>query len=272
MRIDEALVRATTLLGATPDARKQATLLMAHHLQKERTWLVAHGDVVLENEEAFWVLVERRASLEPLEYILGKASFYSREFHVRPGVLIPRPETELLVDVAVRVAKTIRSPRIVEVGTGSGIVAIMLALLVPEANIVATDISPTALDNARFNALSFGVEHRIEFVHTAYMDGLSGAVDLLVSNPPYIAKRASLEPHVLQEPHEALFGGERGDEVLHVLLENAHTHGVRHIVCEMGHDQKKSMQHALQALGAKDIVFYKDLAGFDRGFSATLKE
>jgi len=268
--IKEALDFGAKQLRHYPSPRKEAALLLGFLLKKERTWIMLNDSNLLENAVEYFELVKRRVNGEPLEYILGKASFYSRDFVINRGVLIPRPETELLVDKAFGLMHDTQNPRIIEVGTGSGIIAIMLAILIPEAKIIATDISLKALSNAKENALIHKVEDRISFVHSAYMDGIDGEFDLLVSNPPYIANSAILEPHVLNEPHEALFGGEEGSEVLYNLLHRASAAQIKFVACEMGYNQKSIMHETLNDIGAKDVRFYKDLAGHDRGFSARI--
>lgn len=272
MRIKEALEYGARKLHFTNQPRKEAALLMAHLLGKDRKWLLLNEDKDLLEAVDYFSLVERRAKHEPLEYILGKVSFYSKTFLIREGVLVPRPETELLIDEAKKVLEEIDSPNIIEVGTGSGVIAIMLSLLLPKAKIIATDISLKALSNAKENANLHGVEENIIFVHASYMDGVSGDFDLLISNPPYISNNEILEKHVLNEPHAALFGGERGDEVLQNLIWQAKERGtIRFIACEMGYDQKELLRESLEDIKAKNIRFYKDLAGNDRGFTATLK-
>lgn len=272
MLIKDALEYGAKQLRIYPNPRKEAALLLGFFLKKERTWIMINESQPLQNAAEFFTLVNRRVSGEPLEYILGEASFYSKRFVVKRGVLVPRPETELLVDEALGLVKNIPNPSIVEVGTGSGIVAIMLALMVPNAKIIATDISLQALMNAKENAILHGVEECISFVHSSYMDSVAGEFDLLVSNPPYISNSASLEKHVLQEPHEALFGGDDGSEVLCNLIQKAYDAQVKWIACEMGYDQRAVMRESLENIGARNIRFYKDLAGLDRGFSARLKD
>ncbi|MBE0494784.1 MAG: peptide chain release factor N(5)-glutamine methyltransferase [Campylobacterales bacterium] len=272
MRIKEALAQARQLLSWVENPQKEAALLLCAHLHEERPWLLLHEEDELKEAQGYFALVSRRQEHEPLEYILGYASFYSRDFCVHSGVLVPRPETELLVDEALALLKGCDAPRIVEVGVGSGIISVMLALLLPKAQIVATDISQAALANAQENCVRFGVQERVQLVHGAYLDGVTGVFDLLVSNPPYIAQSSLLESHVLCEPHTALFGGARGDEMLVELIWRASQINIAAIACEMGYDQRASMTQALARVGATTISFYHDLAGLDRGFSATLKE
>ena len=155
-------------------------------------------------------------------------------------------------------------PRICEIGTGSGIIAICLKKLLPSCRIAASDISADALEVARANAASLGAD--VEFVHCAYADEIAGEFDLIVSNPPYIANSYALDARVLQEPKRALFGGERGDEILKRIVLIA-ARRAKFLACEMGYDQKQSLSTFLreQGFGAE---FYKDLAQFDRGFVA----
>ena len=217
MRVDEALRQASEALDEFENPQKIARVLLENVLKKDSVWLVLNGDFEF-NEDKYLLHVERVKQKEPLEYVLGFASFYSLEFIVKEGVLVPRPETELLVDVACEMLGGVANPRILEVGVGSGIISTMLALKNPTCTIIATDISEVAIKNAKENFVKFGVEDRVKLVHTSYFDGVVGEFDLLVSNPPYIANGEALELHVLNEPHTALFGGVRGDEILQELI------------------------------------------------------
>ncbi|MDA3042453.1 MULTISPECIES: peptide chain release factor N(5)-glutamine methyltransferase [unclassified Campylobacter] len=218
----------------------------------------------MRNEEKFRQSVEIYASGVPLEYITNKCKFFDFEFFVDERVLIPRFETEILVDKAFSVAHLFKTPRICEVGTGSGIISICLKKFFPDAQITATDISESALEVARKNAQNLGVD--IEFVHCEYLSGVQGDFDIVVSNPPYIASSYKLDERVLKEPNLALIGGERGDEKLKKLIFLSENR-TKYLLCEMGYDQKQSMQETLSEHGFA-FEFYKDLAGFDRGFVA----
>lgn len=161
----------------------------------------------------FEALIARRARREPIAYIRGTQEFYGREFLVGPGVLIPRPETELLVDTARELLRGHPLPRVADVGTGSGCIAVTLAAEIPGARVVATDLSPEALTIARGNAEAHGVAGRVRFVETRYLDGVPGPFDVIASNPPYVrgADAAALQPEVKDyEPALALFGGDDG--------------------------------------------------------------
>ena len=265
MRIDEALeIAKKRLRGVAQRPLFEAQILLSHLLGKDRVYLHAHGEERLDAKtfEAFFRAVERRAANEPIEYITGNVSFYGKLFYIEPGVLIPRPETELLVD---EVAKELRgNERVVEIGVGSGVIAIMLKKLFPKLSITATDISQKALMLAAKNAKKHGV--MLELVHTSFTDGLKDDFDVIVSNPPYIKRGEKLEPNVAEyEPHEALFGGEEGDEVLRSIIDRFFASNAKILACEMGYDQKEKIENYLRRFGAR-ARFYKDLAGLDRGF------
>jgi len=216
--------------------------------------------VAKEIEEAFFGLVARRERHEPMEYITGWVSFYGERFFVEPGVLIPRPETELLVDALLPHLR--RGDRIGEIGVGSGVVSIMLKKLSPSIEVVATDINPKAIDLARKNARLHGVA--IDLRHASMLDGV-GEVDLIVSNPPYVSASYPLERGVaLYEPREALIGGERGDEFVKRVIDLFFESGARLLACEIGYDQMESLKEYIGSRG--DLRFYRDWAGFWRGF------
>ncbi len=242
----------------------EAQILLSHILQKDRTFLHAHGEMDLgEKEEEFFSLVARREAYEPIEYITKEVSFYGEIFLIEPGVLIPRPETELLIDELVKELKG--DERICEIGTGSGIISIILKKLMPNLKIIATDINPKAIDLAKKNAARFNLQ--IDFRNVSMMDGV-GDVDVIVSNPPYIAEDYELEPNVaLYEPKEALIGGKRGDEMLKELIDLFANSKATMLACEMGYDQKESIKSYIGKYGL-NVRFYKDYAGFDRGFIA----
>ena len=274
MTVNDALKAASSQIapaceinGANP-ARIAKALLMSY-LGVKIEWIFLNLTREFDDADGYFALVKRFANHEPLEYITGEAGFYGLTFNVKKGVLIPRPETEILVEKSLEVLSNLparKGPLVAEIGTGSGIISICLALN-SNAKIIASDISDEALNLARQNAAKFGVEDKIEFVKCAYLDQICGRFDLLVSNPPYIARDYELDKFVLNEPHEALFGGAAGDEILKNIVLLARNRGVKYLACEMGYDQRESMQNALKFNGF-EAEFYKDLAGFDRGFVA----
>lgn len=269
MRVEEALKQVNLRLKPLcENPSRVAKILLMSYLDVSIEWIFLNQKSEFD-EGGYFALVKRFENYEPLEYITGKAGFYGLEFEVESGVLIPRPETEILVDKVLKVASGYKAPKIAEIGTGSGIISVMLALKT-EAKIVATDINENAINLAKKNALKFNVSEKIEFVKCSYIDEISGDIDILVSNPPYIAQDYKLDKFVINEPHEALFGGEVGDEILKNIILVARNRSIKHIACEMGYDQRASMEMALKFSGYEG-TFYKDLAGFDRGFWARLK-
>ena len=269
MKIEEALKEASLRLSSLcQNPSRVAKILLMNYLDVSIEWIFLNQKNEFD-ESGYFALVKRYENYEPLEYITGKASFYGLDFYVESGVLIPRPETEILVDKVIEISREYNEPKIAEIGTGSGIISIMLALKI-KANIVATDISEKALMLARKNADKFDVGGRIKFLNCSYVDKILEDIDILVSNPPYIARGYKLSKFVLNEPESALFGGEVGDEILKDIILIAKDRNIKNVACEMGYDQKASMQKFLEANGF-EYSFYKDLAGFDRGFCAKLK-
>lgn len=207
---------------STSTAALDAELLARHVLRWDRaTWLTRRTDTPDRRFRSdYAVLIARRTAREPAAYIRGVQEFWGREFQVTPAVLIPRPETELTIEVAQTFLSDRPSALVVDVGTGSGCIAITLALEHPSARIYATDISADALDVARANAVRLGAG-RIHFTHGAYLADVPQPVDLLVTNPPYVAgaDRPALAPEVKEhEPSIALFGGEDGLEQVRAIL------------------------------------------------------
>lgn len=275
MTVNDALKAASSQIapaceisGANP--ARVAKALLTKHLGAKIEWIFLNLTRELDDADGYFALVKRFANHEPLEYITGEAGFYGLTFNVKKGVLIPRPETEILVERSLEILSNLPArkgpPLVAEIGVGSGIISICLALN-SSAKIIASDISDEALNLARENAAKFVVEDKIEFVKCSYLDQIYGQFDLLVSNPPYIAQDYELDKFVLNEPHEALFGGAAGDEILKNIVLLARNRGVKYLACEIGYDQRESMQNALKFNGF-EAEFYKDLAGFDRGFVA----
>ena len=175
--------------------------------------------------DTFHALVARRAAREPMAYVVGRQEFWGLEFEVSPAVLIPRPETELIVETALAAFPDAKGAlEIADVGVGSGCLAVALAKERPAARVVATDVSSAALDVARRNAARHGVNGRVELVETDLLNGIDRTFDLIVSNPPYVPEsdRATLQPEVRDhEPPTALFGGRDGLAVIGRLLNRA---------------------------------------------------
>jgi len=258
----------TTLNPHIPRASREAQLLLMAHLQKDELWLITNQNTQVQEIEKLLEWTARRAKNEPFEYITNSVSFYSEEFYIDEGALIPRPETEILIDeVTKRVENKNAVMTFVEVGVGSGIISIMLALEFKNAKFIAVDISPKAIEVAMRNIAKFGLQDRIELRLGSLLEPISEEIDYLVSNPPYIADDESLESNLAYEPQNALFGGTIGDEIINELLDEVLKRNINFFTCEMGYDQKGKITKYLENKNYKDLEFYKDLSDFDRGFT-----
>ncbi|HSA62284.1 MAG TPA: peptide chain release factor N(5)-glutamine methyltransferase [Nitrospiraceae bacterium] len=259
------------------NAAQETLWLLAHALGLQRHHLASKAEQPVSNE--LWaraeLLVARRAAREPLQYILGTQEFCGLEFHVSPAVLIPRPETELLVQEVVRRGGLHEGGILVDVGTGSGCVAITLATILNRARIVALDRSPEALAVAKLNAERHAVGDKIEWVEGDLLlplraRGMAGEVDVLVSNPPYIAEAdwPGLQPEVRDyEPRLALVGGPRGTELPERLLRDAREFLApgKLLVMEIGQDQAATLRRTAEQIGGyAALQVVEDAAGIDR--------
>lgn len=253
-----------------PNPAREAQLLLMHFLDKDELWLITNQQTSVANVENLYTLLQRRMSHEPLEYITSKVSFYGEEFYIAKGALIPRPETEILIDeVKKRVSKESRVT-FVEVGVGSGIISIMLAKHFYNAKFIAIDISQDALDIAKINIEKFQLQKQIELRKGSLLDEVKEHIDYLVSNPPYIEDGIALEKNLSYEPQNALFGGEVSDEIIKALLDEVLKRKIKYFSCEMGYDQKDKITSYLKDKHYKSLTFYKDWSDFDRGFSLEL--
>jgi len=269
LTVAQAIKQATHSLPNCQRPRYEAELLLSLHLKCDRNYLFLHENEDIVDCCGYFELVKRRAQNEPFEYISKKVSFYDTNLFVKKGVLIPRPETELLIDEIASIIREHNLTRIAEIGVGSGAISIMLARKFPHLQIVATDISSLALEVAAQNIMNFNLDNKISLVHTSLLDGVDDEFELIVSNPPYIAQDTKLEPNVIDyEPKEALFGGESGDEILKQIIDTTKERKIQWLGCEMGFDQKDSMERYLTKCGVKYTKFYDDLANLNRGFIA----
>ena len=267
--VKELLREMTELLNPSIErASREAQLLLMAHLNVDELWLITHQNSEVSDTEELFKWVKRRCKNEPFEYIINKVSFYSEEFFIKEGALIPRPETELLID---EVFKTYEdknaSITFVEVGVGSGIISIMLAKHYPNARFIAVDISQAALDIAKVNIDKFGLSNRIELRLGSLLEPIDEKIDYLVSNPPYIEEGVLLESNLDYEPQNALFGGKVGDELIKKILDSVLKQKIKLFSCEMGYDQQDKIQTYLKDKNFKSIKFYKDYSDFDRGFT-----
>jgi release factor glutamine methyltransferase len=267
-----------------PSTPLAAELLLMHVLQRDRAWLYAHPEFELSPEDAaaYAQLIERRSEGVPTQYLTGRQEFWGLEFEVGPGVLIPRPETEHVIEVALEClgARRAEPLRIADVGTGSGCIAIALASELPRAEIVATDISAAALIFAQRNAARHRVSNRIQFLEADLLEVVIEApkraesgFDLIVSNPPYVGRNdaGSLPREVREhEPAEALFAGDDGLEIYPALIDeaarNLAPNGI--LVLEIGYNGAQYVGFLLSAPHWVDLRVTRDLAGIERVISA----
>lgn len=249
---------------------REATLLLAELLGWSEARVLARTDENVGPELAthFRALLDRREKGEPVAYLFGRREFYGREFQVDQRVLVPRPETEHLIEIALKLELP-PSPRIADVGAGSGAIAVTLAAELPQSRLVATDLSLGALALARGNATRNGVAERIAFLQTDLLAGIDlRKLDLLVSNPPYIdpAVAQTLSPEVVEfEPHLALFSPEEGTEAIQRLLTAAR--GLRPgipILLEIGYDQADFVAEEARRQGLGRVEVSSDYAGLPR--------
>ena len=265
--IAETIEHAAALLAPSPTAHRDAELLLLHTTRMTKADLLTHPERELTERQSYHyqAAIARRALHEPVQYIIGTQEFYGRPFIVNPLVLIPRPETEHLVEAAL--ALTPRPSRILDIGTGSGILAITLALELPHATITATDISAPALAVAQQNARSLGADH-LRFVASNLFAKLDDArFDCIVSNPPYVSSNEALEPQVRDyEPATALYAGEDGLAIYRRLIPDASSHlePAGSLLLEIGQGQRDAIAALLETSGFRNIRFIDDLQGIPR--------
>jgi len=262
---------AAAILSIGADtARLDAEILMGMVLRRPRSYLHAHPERHLDPLEAaeFEMLVRRRFSGEPIAYITGVREFWSMPLRVNRHVLIPRPETELLVEKAL-----IRTPdedgiRVLDLGTGSGAVALAIARERPRAEVIGVDNSPEALRIARLNAQVLRIGN-VQFLESNWFDAVRGQkFNTVVSNPPYVINRDEylMAGDLRFEPQDALAGGDDGLECIRAIIDRAHNYIVRQgwMLLEHGADQQRPVHRLLEAQRYYDIHCYQDLAGNDR--------
>ncbi len=242
-----------------------------YYLKVDELWLLTNQNAEIVDSEKLFELVNRRAKNEPLEYITSRVSFYAQDFFIDYGALIPRPETELLIDEVLKNILDVDAyMTFVEVGVGSGIISIVLAQHFKNAKFIAVDISGDALKISRVNIEKFKMQDRIELRLGSLLEPIDEEIDYLVSNPPYIEDGIELELNLDYEPQNALFGGEVGDEIIKELLDEVLKRKINFFTCEIGYDQQDKIQKYLENKQFECLEFYKDYSDFDRGFTLKL--
>ncbi len=272
--ISQALREAAEILqkAGVPEARREAGSLLAFILAKDRTFLIAHAEDPVSEEMLlrFQESVERRAAGEPLQYITSVQDFFGREFRVTPDVLIPRPETELLVEAAIKVGGS--SPFVCDVGTGSGCIAVTLLCEIDKARAVALDKSPAALEIAKLNSRDHSVADRAEFLVSDCFDALDPhyyQFDLIVSNPPYVSASmlSGLQREVRDhEPLIALSPGPDGLTIIRHLIKESplFLKPDGHLLMEIGFDQSEAVTELVKETSWRLLEIRPDLQGIPR--------
>lgn len=281
VNISEALQKATEKLKENNinEPRREANSLLAFALGKDKTFLIAHSEYELSEDESenFQKLLERRANREPLQYIRGTQEFFGLDFIVTPDVLIPRPETELLVEEAIGILKTKENPRFCEIGTGSG--CILVSILYEARNVTATgaDISENALKIAELNAEKNSVIERLKLVKSDVFENFEKEkFDLIVSNPPYISidDFQNLQKEVRNfEPQTALTDNKNGLSIIERIISDApkFLKPDCYLLMEIGHDQSEQVEKMFASQIWRSVEFLRDLQGIQRTVKAKLQ-
>jgi release factor glutamine methyltransferase len=280
----QLIAEAAAELGAAgiENPRLDAEAMLAAACHSSRAAVIS-GLVKIDNvaRERYPAMIARRMRREPLAYILGRKEFYSLEFEVTPAVLIPRPETEAVVSAALEFIKSHANARVLDLGTGSGAIALAIAANAPTAQLTATDISAEALIIARRNAARLALASRVRFRLADCFEpldsmGALGRFDLIVSNPPYIRddQIAGLAPEISHyEPHAALAGGHDGLELYRRIVPSLPFHLERNgaAIVEIGAEQSAPVTKLMRNAGAASVKIFQDLAGLPRVVIANFK-
>ena len=263
---------AAKLAHACDEPRREAEVLLGAALGLSRAWLLANPDErVLDCEatDRFEAFLTRRAHGEPVAYLLGEKEFWSLPLRVGPGVLVPRPETELVVERALTHLPADRDLEALDLASGSGAIALAIASERPHCRVIATDLAPAAVEATRENTLRLGLGDRVAVLRGKWFEPVADRrFDLIASNPPYIATDdARVEPSVRRyEPPEALFPGPTGLEALQAIVAGApgHLRPGGWLVVEHGDTQGAAVRGSFTDAGFEDVQTWRDLAGLDR--------
>ena len=245
--------------------RSEVEYILEKILNKDKIFLHLNPEYEFD-ENQFLKIIELRKKEYPLEYIFNEAYFYGDTFYIKEGVLVPRDDTEPLIDIVLKEIKDFKNPTIAEIGMGSGIISITLAKRI-KAKFIATDINPLALEVTSKNIKNHNVD--INLYLTNLLDDVNENIDIIISNPPYVEEEWVYEA-LKYEPKEALFAKDNGTYLLKEIVKEGIKREVKMIICEMGHNQKKLMTKFFDENGIKNFYFYKDLSGNDRGFVVKL--
>jgi release factor glutamine methyltransferase len=274
MNISEALAEARMLLqeAGVLEASREASSLLAYTLHRERSFLIAHPEyeLALPQKSEYESYLKRRANHEPFQYIVGRQEFYGLEFEVSPYVLIPRPETELLVEAAINHLRLRKHPRFCEIGIGSGCISIAILHELSDATAIGGDISTDALAVARRNAAKHNVDGQIEFkISDVFENILEEPFDAILSNPPYVPERdfESLQAEVRDfEPTIALTAGPDGLSIIDRIVRESRTRlaGGGALIMEIGFNQMTAVEHLFDKGSWTAVEFWPDLQNIPR--------
>lgn len=278
MKIFEAIKKASEIIEKSNTPQLDAEVILSNLLNKDRIYLYLNREEKLNEDlkKYFFELVERRKNGEPVQYIVGKQEFMGMDFIVKPGILIPRGDTEILVERALKMLKGIKNPVVVDVGCGSGAIGISVARIREDSFVYMLDIMDIPLEVTKLNAIANGVKDRVKIIKSDMLEELDkaliGRIDAVISNPPYIRDNelCKLMKGVRDyEPHYALSGGEDGlyfyRNITKQALKFLSTDGF--ITYEIGFEQREDVISILKAYNFKDITCDKDLSGLDRVIS-----
>lgn len=269
MQIEEVLKNSVKILKEKniEDPFRQSQRILAYVLNVPREYLVIHNDELIENStiEKYYVLLSELINGKPIQYIIGKQEFMGIDFIVNENVLIPQPDTEILVEETIKIAKTINNPKILDLCTGSGAIAISLSKYLNNTTVFASDISEEALKVAKQN----DKEGIVTFYKSNLFEDINEKFDIIVSNPPYIKTEEieKLSKEVQNEPKLALDGGQDGLMFYRMIIKQAYKHLNKngYLCLEIGEDQKENVIKLIQeSENYKEIKTYKDLEKNDR--------
>ena len=255
MTIQQALNFSSISLNTTE-------YILSKLLKKDKIFLHLNRNFEF-NEREFLEILKKIEEGYPLEYIFEEVEFFSEEFYITEGVLIPRDDTESLIEEALKEFPKLKIKNVAEIGVGSGIISITLAKQFPNINFIATDINPKALEVTKINIKKHNIKN-VKTFETSLLDGIEEKIDVIISNPPYV-EETHTKPNKY-EPDNAFFAPENGTFLLKEIVKEGIKREVKLIICEMGYNQKEAMKEFFESLDLQNYRFYKDLNSNMRGF------
>jgi release factor glutamine methyltransferase len=247
-------------------SRSEKEYILSKILNKDNIFLHLNPEYEFDEKE-YLKIIELRKKEYPLEYIFNEAYFYGEKFYIEEGILVPRDDTEPLIDISIKeleyYVKQGKKLTIAEIGVGSGIISITLAKKFPQFKFIATDINSKAIKISKINAKTH--KTNIDFRLSNLLDEVDEKIDIIISNPPYVEEEWEYEP-LKYEPKEALFAKDNGTFLLKEIIKEGIKRKVKLIICEFGYNQKELITEFFKSLNIKNYYFYKDLSGNTRGF------